>query len=83
MFENKLTKLVSIKNAIKDLDAEIVEPETANEAEVEVVNEGETVNEADKLQMAHTNVTEKEVRDNVEKTKQTELQKFFGYVPGN
>ena len=33
--------------------------------------------------MAHTNVTEKEVRDNVEKTKQTELQKFFGYVPGN
>lgn len=83
MFENKLTKLVSIKNAIKDLDAEIVEPETANEAEVEVVNEGETVNEADTLQMAHTNVTEKEVRDNVEKTKQTELQKFFGYVPGN
>lgn len=83
MFENKLTKLVSIKNAIKDLDAEIVEPETANEAEVEVVNEGETVNEADKLQMAHTNVTEKEVRDNVEKTKQTELQKFFGYVPEN
>ncbi len=83
MFENKLTKLVSIKNAIKDLDAEIVEPETANEPEGEVVNEGETVNEADKLQMAHTNVTEKEVRDNVEKTKQTELQKFFGYVPGN
>lgn len=83
MFENKLTKLVSIKNAIKDLDAEIVEPETANEPKGEVVNEGETVNEADKLQMAHTNVTEKEVRDNVEKTKQTELQKFFGYVPGN
>lgn len=83
MFENKLTKLVSIKNAIKDLDAEIVEPETANEPEGEVVNEGETVNEADTLQMAHTNVTEKEVRDNVEKTKQTELQKFFGYVPGN
>lgn len=83
MFENKLTKLVSIKNAIKDLDAEIVEPETANEAKVEVVNEGKTVNEADTLQMAHTNVTEKEVRDNVEKTKQTELQKFFGYVPGN
>lgn len=83
MFENKLTKLVSIKNAIKDLDAEIVEPETANEPEGEVVNEGKTVNEADTLQMAHTNVTEKEVRDNVEKTKQTELQKFFGYVPGN
>lgn len=83
MFENKLTKLVSIKNAIKDLDAEIVEPETANEPKGEVVNEGETVNEADKLQMAHTNVTEKEVRDNVEKAKQTELQKFFGYVPGN
>lgn len=83
MFENKLTKLVSIKNAIKDLDAEIVEPETANEPKGEVVNEGETVNEADTLQMAHTNVTEKEVRDNVEKTKQTELQKFFGYVPGN
>ena len=83
MFENKLTKLVSIKNAIKDLDAEIVEPETANEPTGEVVNEGATVNEADKLQMAHTNVTEKEVRDNVEKTKQTELQKFFGYVPGN
>lgn len=83
MFENKLTKLVSIKNAIKDLDAEIVDPETANEPEGEVVNEGETVNEADTLQMAHTNVTEKEVRDNVEKTKQTELQKFFGYVPGN
>lgn len=83
MFENKLTKLVSIKNAIKNLDAEIVEPETANEPEGEVVKEGETVNEADTLQMAHTNVTEKEVRDNVEKTKQTELQKFFGYVPGN
>lgn len=83
MFENKLTKLVSIKNAIKDLDAEIVDPETANEPKGEVVNEGETVNEADTLQMAHTNVTEKEVRDNVEKTKQTELQKFFGYVPGN
>lgn len=83
MFENKLTKLVSIKNAIKNLDAEIVEPETANEPEGEVVKEGETVNEADTLQMAHTNVTEKEVRDNVEKTRQTELQKFFGYVPGN
>lgn len=83
MFENKLTKLVSIKNAIKNLYAEIVEPETANEPEGEVVKEGETVNEADTLQMAHTNVTEKEVRDNVEKTRQTELQKFFGYVPGN
>ena len=44
LFENKLNKLVSIKNAIKELDAETVKPETVKETEkVETVKDGKTV----------------------------------------
>ena len=81
MFENKLERLVSIKNAIKELDVETVDSETVKETKVETVNEDETVKEADVQNMAHMDVTKKEVKEQVEQVKATELQKFFGYVP--
>lgn len=81
MFENKLERLVSIKNAIKELDVETVDSETVKETKVETVNEDETVKEADIQNMAHMDVTKEEVKERVEQVKATELQKFFGYVP--
>lgn len=76
LFENKLNKLVSIKNAIKELDAETVKPETVKEAEkVETVKDGETVKETKDTNVAKVN----EIKAKVDEVKANELQRFFGF----
>lgn len=76
LFENKLNKLVSIKNAIKELDAETVKPETVKEAEkVETVKDGETVKETKDTNVAKVN----EIKAKVDEVKENELQRFFGF----
>lgn len=76
LFENKLNKLVSIKNAIKELDAETVKPETAKETKnVETVKDGETVKETKNANVAKVN----EIKAKVDEVKANELQRFFGF----
>ena len=76
LFENKLNKLVSIKNAIKELDAETVKPETVKEAEkVETVKDGETVKETKDTNVAKVN----EIKAKVDEVKANELQRIFGF----
>lgn len=76
LFENKLNKLVSIKNAIKELDAETVKPETVKETKnVETVKDGETVKETKNANVAKVN----EIKAKVDEVKANELQRFFGF----
>lgn len=76
LFENKLNQLVSIKNAIKQLDAETVKLETVKETEkVETVKEGKTVKDAKDGDVAKID----EIKEKVEKVKVNELQAFFGF----
>lgn len=77
LFENKLNKLVSIKNAIKELDAETVKPETVKETKnVETVKDGETVKETKNANVAKVN----EIKAKVDEVKANELQRFFGFT---
>lgn len=76
LFENKLNKLVSIKNAIKELDAETVKPETVKETKnVETAKDGETVKETKNANVAKVN----EIKAKVDEVKANELQRFFGF----
>lgn len=76
LFENKLNKLVSIKNAIKELDVETVKTETVKEAKkVETVKEDETVKEAENKEVAKL----EEIKEQVKEVKVNELQAFFGF----
>lgn len=76
LFENKLNKLVSIKNAIKELDAETVKLETVKETKnVETVKDGETVKETKNANVAKVN----EIKAKVDEVKANELQRFFGF----
>lgn len=76
LFENKLNKLVSIKNAIKGLDVETVKPETVKEADkVETVKESETVKETKDADVAKVN----EIKEKMNEVKVNELQSFFGF----
>ena len=76
LFENKLNKLVSIKNAIKELDAETVKTETVKETKnVETVKDGETVKETKNANVAKVN----EIKTKVDEVKANELQRFFGF----
>lgn len=77
LLENKLAQLVSIKNAIKNLDVEAVPSKTANEANAEVINEGVAAIEAGRIKEANS----KDVKDKVEQVQQNQLAAFFNVKP--
>lgn len=77
LLENKLAQLVSIKNAIKNLDVEAVPSKTANEANAEVINEGVAAIEAGRIKEANS----KNIKDKVKQVQNNQLAAFFNVRP--
>lgn len=75
VMENKLKMLESIKNAIRDLNAETDNPEVVNEPKGETAKERKSVNEAIGAKNAKENA-----KKEFEAMKDNALQKFFGYT---
>lgn len=82
MYTNKLNQLASIKNAIKAITDEADEAEPVKEPEGEIGKEAEAAKEDGMPEPEHpVKVSKEEAKEQVEKVKQTALQKFFGYEP--
>lgn len=78
MYSGKLKQFASIKQSIKDLlEDETAEAETANEAQAEVVNEAEAVNESMDAPETEHIVTKDEAKEAVSEIKQNALMAFF------
>lgn len=73
LLENKLAQLVSIKNAIKNLDVEAVPSKTANDANAEVINEGVAAIETGRIKEANS----KDIKNKVEQVQKNQLAAFF------